>query len=91
MTDPAPMVVEAAGPLLSVLVHFFKHARWGSLVETAFEEQSLTAEDQIFILTQAGIYLMATRGLGAPEPRICYERAESSVASLVGPISFMPH
>src|SRR5262249_25946036 len=71
--------------LLSVLVHFFENGRWGSLAETAFKEQSLTTEDQIFVLTQAGIYLMATRGLGAPEPRICYERAESLSRSLDRP------
>jgi hypothetical protein len=43
--------------LLSVLVHFFEHGRWGSLVETAVESQSLTAEDQLFILMQAAPYL----------------------------------
>src|SRR5260370_20740439 len=66
----------ARGPLLSVLVHFFEHGRWGSSVETAVEGQSLTAEDQLFILMQAAAYLTATRGLGAPEARTCYERAE---------------
>jgi hypothetical protein len=44
----------ATGPLLSALVHFFEHGRWGSLVETAIEGQSLTAEDKLFILMQAG-------------------------------------
>jgi hypothetical protein len=38
--------------LLSVLVHFFEHGRWGSLVETAVEGQSLTPEDQLFILIE---------------------------------------
>jgi len=33
--------LEARGPLLSVLVHFFEHGRWGSLAETAIEGQSL--------------------------------------------------
>jgi hypothetical protein len=45
-------------------------------VETGVEEQSLTAEDQLFILMQAGSYLTATRGMSAPDARICYERAE---------------
>ena len=72
----AANVLGATGPLLSVLVHFFEHGRWGSPVETTVEEQSLTAEDQLFILMQAAKYLAATRGLGAPEARICYERAE---------------
>jgi adenylate cyclase len=62
--------------LLSALVHFFEDGRWGSVVETAIEGQSLTAEGKLFILMQAGLYLTATRGMGAPETRICYERAE---------------
>ena len=57
----AANVLGARGPLLSVLVHFFEHGRWGSLVETAVEGQSLTAEDQLFILMQAGLYLTAMR------------------------------
>jgi hypothetical protein len=66
----------ATGPLLSVLSHFFEHGRWGSLVKTATQGQNLTAKDQLFLLMQSGLYLTATRGLGAPEARICYERAE---------------
>jgi serine/threonine protein kinase/predicted ATPase len=72
----AANVLGATGPLLSALVHFFEHGRWGSLIETAIEEQRLTEEDQLFILMQAGLFLTATRGMGAPETRICYERAE---------------
>jgi tetratricopeptide (TPR) repeat protein len=81
----AANVLGAGGPLLSVLVYFFEQGRWGSLVETAAEEQSLTAEDQLFILMQAAKYLTATRGLGAPEARICYERAEPLCQSLNQP------
>jgi hypothetical protein len=79
------LALEITGPLLSALVHFFEHGRWGSLVETAIEGQSLTAEDKLFILMQAGLYLTATRGMGAPEPRICYERAELLCHSLNRP------
>jgi serine/threonine protein kinase len=82
----AANVLGARGPLLSVLVHFFEHGRWGSLVETAVEGQSLTVEDQLFILMQAGLYLTAARGLGAPEARICYERAEPLCYSLNRPL-----
>ena len=49
----AANVLGARGALLLVLVHFFEHARWGSPVETGVAEQSLTAEDQLFILMQA--------------------------------------
>ena len=72
----AANVLGATGPLLLVLGHFFDHGRWGSLIETAIEGQHLTEEDQLFILMQSGLYLTATRGMGAPETGICYERAE---------------
>jgi hypothetical protein len=72
----AANVLGARRALLSVLVHFFEHGRWGQLVQTGAEGQSLTAEDQLFILIQAGQYLTATRGFAAPEVRCCYERAE---------------
>src|SRR5260370_33597857 len=79
-------VLGARGPLLSVLVHFFEHGRWGSLVEMGVDGQSLTAEDQLFILMQAAAYLTATQGSGAPDARICYERAESLCQSLGRPL-----
>jgi hypothetical protein len=81
----ASKVLGATGPLLSVLVHFFEDGRWGSLVETSIEGQSLTAEDHLFILMQAAKYLTGARGLGAPEARICYERAEPLCRSLNQP------
>jgi tetratricopeptide (TPR) repeat protein len=76
----------AAGALLSVLIHFFEQGRWDSPVKIGVNEQSLTAEDQLFILTQAGLYLSFTQGLGAPEARVCYERAESLGHSLNRPL-----
>jgi tetratricopeptide (TPR) repeat protein len=82
----AANVLGARGALLLVLAHFFEHGRWGSLVETAVEGQSLTAEDQLFIFMQAGLYLTSTRGLGAREARICYERAEPLCHSLNRPL-----
>ena len=82
----AANVLGARGALLLVLVHFFEHGRWGSLVENCLEGQGLTAEDQLFILTQSGLYLTATRGLGAPEAWICYERAEPLCHSLSRPV-----
>ena len=47
--------------------------------------QSLTAEDQLCILMQAGVNLTAMRE-AAPEARICYERAESLCHSLDRPL-----
>ena len=82
----AANVLGARGTLLSVLLLFFEHGRWGSPVKTGVEEQSLTAQDQLFILMQAAAYLTATRGQGSPEARICYERAESLSHSLGHPL-----
>jgi tetratricopeptide (TPR) repeat protein len=81
----AAKVLGATGPLLSVLVHFFEHGRWGSLVETAVEGRRLTAGGQLFILMQAAAYLTA-RELGSPKARICYERAEPLCHSLGRPL-----
>jgi hypothetical protein len=83
----AANVLGARGALLLVLVHFFEHGQWGSIVETAAEGQSLTAEDQLYIFMQAGQYLTATRGFAAREALICYERAEPLCQSLSRPLS----
>src|SRR5207244_5816797 len=64
---------------------FFEHLRWDSPVEMGVGEQSLIADDQLFILAQAALYLTATRGMGAPEARICYERVESLCHSINRP------
>ncbi len=82
----AANVLGTRGALISVLAHFFEHGRWGSPIETAVQGQSLTADDQLFILMQAGLYLTATQGSGAPEARTCYERAESLCHSLNRPL-----
>jgi predicted ATPase len=72
----AANILGARGALLSVLAHFFEHGRWGYPVDLGGEGQSLTAEDQVFVLTQAGLYLLHTRGFSSPEAQICWERAE---------------
>jgi adenylate cyclase len=82
----AANVLGARSALLSVLVHFFERGRWGSPVETAAAGQSLTAEDQLFILMQAGMYLALTRGMAASEAQICYDRAEPLCHSLNRPL-----
>ena len=81
----AANVLGARGALLSVLVHFFEHGGWGSPMTTGVEGQRLTAEDQLFLLMQAALNLEATRGMAAPEARVCYERAESLCHSLNRP------
>jgi hypothetical protein len=54
-----------------VLAHFFENGRWASPVETAVEGESLTAEDQLFILMQAASYLTATRKWHLGETASC--------------------
>ena len=81
----AANVLGARGALLSALVHFFENRRWGSPVESGVEGQSLSAEDQLFILLQSALYLSVTLGTQASEVRICYERAQSLCHSLNRP------
>jgi predicted ATPase len=78
----AANVLGAREALLSVLAHFFEHGRWGSPVEADVEGQSLTAEDQLYILMLAALYLTVTQGSTASEVQICYERAEYLCYSL---------
>src|SRR5271166_2994796 len=82
----AAKVLGARGALLSVLAHFFEHGDCGSPVQRGVGGQSLTAEDELLILAQAGVHLTAMRGFGAPEVRICYERVESLCVSLHRPL-----
>jgi hypothetical protein len=51
-------------------------------VEAGVEGQMLNAEDQLFILMEAGHLITAIRGMGAPEAGLCYQRAESLARSL---------
>ena len=83
----ASNVLGVRGALLSALANFFEKERWGALAEGSVAGQILTAEDQLFVLTQAGRYLIHTRGFAAPEARICYERAEALCHSLNRPLA----
>ena len=82
----AAKVLGARGALLSALIHFFEHGRWDSPEQMGIEGQALTAEDQLFVLMQAGLYLTTTRGFATPEAVPCYERAESLCVSLNQPL-----
>jgi predicted ATPase len=85
-TSFASNVLGARGALLSALAYFFEEGRWGSLAEATVAGQSLTSEDQLFVLSQAGLHLIHVRGMSAPEARICYERAEPLCHSLNRPV-----
>jgi hypothetical protein len=82
----AANVLGVRGALLSALAAFFEKGRWGTFAQTGVEGQRLMAGDQLFILTQAGLYLTATRGFAAPEVRNCYQRVESLCDSLDRPL-----
>jgi hypothetical protein len=82
----AANVLGARGSLLTALVHFFEDGRWSSPVKVGVEAHRLTAEGQLFILMQAGLYLSSTRGFSTPESRNCYERAEPLCHSLNRPV-----
>jgi serine/threonine protein kinase len=77
-------VVGAKGALLSTLAHFFEDGRWGVFLESDIEGQSLSAEDQVFVLMQSALYL-ASISDSSPEAQACYERAESLCLSLNRP------
>jgi MalT-like TPR region len=73
----AANVLGLRGALLSMLIHFFANLRWDSPLAMGLAEQRLTAEDELYILSQTALYLTTTRGMGAPDARVCYERIES--------------
>jgi serine/threonine protein kinase len=85
-TSFAANVLGVRGALLSALAAFFEQGCWGIFTQTGVGGQRLMAEDQLFILTQAGLYLTATRGFAAHEVRNCYERVESLCHSLDRPL-----
>jgi predicted ATPase len=85
-TSFAAKHLEARGTLLAVLAHFFEQGRWGSPLKIGGEGQSLTAEDQLFILAEASHYLTVTRGFASPEARVCYQRVESFCHVLKRPL-----
>ncbi|MBV8640806.1 MAG: protein kinase, partial [Verrucomicrobia bacterium] len=82
----AANVLGARQTLLSALAHFFEDGRWDAPVQSGVEDQRLTAEDELFILTQAALYLTATRGPATAETLICYQRAESLCHTLDRPL-----
>jgi tetratricopeptide (TPR) repeat protein len=78
----AANALSARGVLLTVLAHFFEPGRWGTLLETDVEQQSLSVEDRVYLLLQAALYLTVTKETQAPEVRICYEYAEKLCLSV---------
>ena len=73
--------------MLLVLARFFEHGCWSLPLQQGLEDQSLSAEDQLFVLMQAGLYLTATRGLASPDARVCCQRAETLSRLLDRPLA----
>jgi NACHT domain len=91
LAQPLPESIREMEPLFLAVMYgcqaaFFEQGRWGTFTQTGVEGQRLMAEDQLLILTQAGLYLTATRGFAALEVRNCYERVESLCHSLDRPL-----
>ena len=86
----AESVLRAKGALLSVLFHFFERGRWGSLVENGVEGQCLTAEDQLFVLTQAGQYLTSREETPHPKREFVTNVQSPYVIRLIDPWSYFP-
>jgi hypothetical protein len=86
----AAKVLGARGALLLILAHFFESGRSGSPVQTGAENQSLRAEDQLFILKQAAVYMTATRE-SAPEARFAMSvQRPYAIRSIVPWTSMLP-
>ena len=81
----AANVLGVRGTLLSVLIHFFENGRWRSPFKPGKGTKSHRRRSPLH-LHAGGAYLTVTRGVGAPEARICYERAESLCHSLNRPL-----
>jgi hypothetical protein len=82
----AANVLGVRGALLSALAAFFEQGHWGSLRQTDVKGQSLSGEDHLYVLTQAGLYLADTRGQASPQARDCYQHAESLCHALNRPL-----
>jgi len=82
----AANVLGARQILLSVIAHFFADGRWDAPVQSGVAGQRLTAEDELFVVTQAALYLTATRGPATADTLICYQRAEALCHSLDRPL-----
>lgn len=67
----------AYGALLATLSHFFEEREWSRPVAPDLPaNQGLTPDDHLVVLTQAGLFLTATKGYASPEVKSCYDRVK---------------
>ena len=67
--------LNALGPLVSLLSHFFEEGRWGERVTSAAENQVYDDDQYLTLVMHAGELLTATRGYAAPAVKQCYRAA----------------
>jgi predicted ATPase len=73
----AARTLGARGKLLSVLSFFFEDGDWcRPIAQDLPGLQGLGPDDQLIVLTQAGLYLTATKGYGLPEVVSCYREVQ---------------
>ena len=82
----AANVLGARGALLSVLVHFFEHGRWGSPVRNGRRGAESHCGRSAFHSHAGGAISNGHARNQRRRPRICYERAESLCHSLNRPL-----
>ena len=73
-------------PLLSALYHFCEAGDWARPVSYSPEQpEGLHVGDQLYVLSQIGFLLAATRGYASPEVGRIYERRERLAAESTDP------
>jgi tetratricopeptide (TPR) repeat protein len=81
--------LNARGALLAVLSNFFEGGRWGRPVEPRPpEQQGLGPDDQLTVLSHAGLYLTAVKGYASEEALACYQRLKD-VANACGKLDHL--
>lgn len=74
------------GSVLTVFSYFVENGNWEKPIEANPPfYQGLDPEDQLTMLTQAGLYLTASRGYAADEVKACYNRVQDLCIQLNKP------
>jgi tetratricopeptide (TPR) repeat protein len=77
----------AYGALLSALAHFCHEGDWARPVDPVPPEvQGLEPEEQLAVLTQAGLFLTAQQGYVSNEKRACYDTVRRLATRLGQPL-----
>lgn len=69
-------------PVVAVLAHFFHDGSWSRFEVAPTPDQNLTLQEQLILLTHAGMCLIAVRGYAADEVGETYAAAQDLVGSV---------